>query len=173
MKKAYVFPVLLRFVLAMLIAVAFGILVGEGSYQSLKESDREAPEEFELIIPAGTADLIASGSNVPSIPTNMKFIEGDVLVVHNEDTAGHQLGPVFVPPGASGTLNLETPQKYSLACTFQPTKYLGIDVQPRTTLGLRVQGVLAIALPTGVLMWLYSLLIFPLDKAVKPQAGAA
>ena len=92
-----------------------------------------APQRIELVIPAGTADQIASGQAVPSIPTDMVFVVGDTLVVKNEDTASHQLGPIWVPPGTSASLNLDTANRYSYACSFQPSRYLGLDVRSRVT----------------------------------------
>ncbi len=151
--------VALRFFLAMAAAVFFGWSISEGSYQLLREDQRETPQRIELVIPYGTARRVESGESSPSLPERMDFLAGDVLVVKNEDVVSHQLGPLWVPPGQSASLNLENAQLYSLSCSFQPTQYLGLDVRQRTTAAIRFEGAMAIALPTGVLLWLYSLLL--------------
>ncbi len=166
-------PAALRLLLAMLIAVGFGWLVSEFSYQSINSLDRDQPERFELIIPPGTSEQVAAGKSVPSLPSNISFIVGDELVVVNEDSVAHQLGPIWVPPGSSGSLTLENTNTYGLECSFQPTQYMGIDVQPRPTAWIRFQGIMAVALPSGVLLWLYSLLAIPLKEKSKPAEEAA
>jgi len=102
----------------------------------------------------------------------MVFFEGDRIIVKNEDEISHQLGPIWVPAGSTGTLALETPQTYSLACTFQPTKIMGLEVRQRLTNDIRLQGILAIGLPSGILIWLFSIVIFPLDSKKREEEGS-
>jgi len=152
----------IRLVLCLIISLIFALLISEVSFQLLKDESQRDPQEFILVIPSGTSERIAQGLPIPSIPANMVFFEGDSIIVKNEDITSHQLGPIWVPEGAIGKLALEKPQKYDLACTFQPKNSLGLDVRPRLTNEIRFQGVLAIALPSSVLMWLFSLVIFPI-----------
>jgi hypothetical protein len=92
----------------------------------------------------------------------MVFMMGDTLVVKNEDTVDHQLGPVWVPPGSTASLALEKPNKYAYSCSFIPSKYLGLDVRQATTIGVRLTA-LAISAPTvTALIFIYSLLVFPI-----------
>ncbi len=63
------------------------------SFYFLKETARP-PQEIVLTIPSGTADQVARGEQPPSIPENMVFVVGDTLVVKNDDTVDHKLGPV-------------------------------------------------------------------------------
>ncbi len=156
--------VALRFFMALAAATFFGWVISEGSYQMLREDKRETPQRIQLVIPAGTAERVKAGESSPSLPERMDFLAGDVLVVKNEDAVSHQLGPLWVPPGQSASLNLENAQLYSLSCSFQPTQYLGLDVRQRTTAAIRFEGAMAIALPTGVLLWLYTLLLYPPKK---------
>lgn len=156
--------VALRFLLALGIAVAFGWLFSEASYRLLREDRRETPQRIELVIPAGAAERVKAGESTPSLPDHLEFLAGDVLVVKNEDAVSHQLGPIWVPPGASGSLRLDTAQLYSYSCSFQPTSYMGLDVRRPTTALIRFEGVLAVALPSAALLWLYTLLIFPIQQ---------
>jgi hypothetical protein len=97
----------------------------------------------------------------------MVFVVGDTLVVRNEDTVSHQLGPVWVPPGASASLSLDRAEKFSYACTFQPSRYLGLDIRPRVTWTTRVQAVAFAGLPMAALMVIYSFVLWPL----RPKAA--
>jgi hypothetical protein len=160
-----------RLIICLVISLISALVISEVSFQLLNNENQRNPQEFILVIPAGTSERISQGLAVPSIPSNMVFFEGDSIVVKNEDSASHQLGPIWVPAGATGTLSLEKPQKYNLACTFQPKNILGLDVKPRLTNDIRFQGVLAIGLPSSVLLWLFSLVIIPVNP-VSENGGA-
>jgi hypothetical protein len=163
-----IFAALLRIAICLLIGIAGGWLISEGSYQLNKvPGTRDEPRQVELIIPAGTSAKLAKGEAVVDIPTKMTFVEGDVLVVRNQDSVSHQLGPVWVPPQSSGVLQIQEANTYSYSCTFEKSKILGLEVLPRLTIGSRVQGVLAVALPSAVMLTLYSFLVFPLKVTSK------
>jgi hypothetical protein len=89
----------------------------------------------------------------------MIFVEGDILVVKNEDVVAHQLGPLWVPPSTSSVLELNMAERYAYECSFQPQKYMGLDVRPRVTGNTRIQAILAIGLPSGMMLAVYSYLI--------------
>jgi hypothetical protein len=144
-----------------------GILVAgvttELAYQVLKRENRE-PQRVELVIPAGTAQDVASGQAPPGIPDDMNFVVGDTLVVTNQDEVDHQLGPLWIPAGTSASLNLDTEENYSMDCSFQPGKVLGMDVRQPVTLGTRLTGILFAGFPLGALFAVYSILISPGKK---------
>jgi len=154
----------LRLLFSLIIAFIFGFLISEVSFQILTKNTEREVEIYEINIPKGTSERVEKGFPIPTIPESMIFFEGDKIIVQNDDTVSHQLGPIWVPAGLSGTLTLEKPQTYSLACTFQPSKLMGLEVRPRLTNSIRFQGVLAIGLPSGILVWLFSIVIFPLDS---------
>jgi hypothetical protein len=151
--------------LAILFAISL-VLVFTGSevaYIFQKEAYDRAPQVVELIIPAGTADLIANGKAVPtSIPEEMIFVVGDTLVVHNEDSADHVLGPVWVPAGTSASLVMEKASRFAYECSFQSSNYLGLDVRQPTTWGTRLTALALAAPATTVFLFVYSLVIFPI-----------
>jgi hypothetical protein len=150
-----------------IISITLGILLAaiftEVSYRILKRENR-APERIELIIPAGTADEIAKGLVPPTIPEDMTFVVGDTLVVVNQDSMDHRLGPLWIPSGTSASLNLDTEQNYAFECSFQPTKVFGLDVHEPVTPITRLTGILFAGLPLGVLFSVYSILLVKNDK---------
>jgi hypothetical protein len=155
-----------RIVISMLLGILLAAITTEVAYQVLKRENRE-PQEIELVIPAGTADGIASGQVPPSLPEDMTFVVGDTLVVVNQDSVDHQLGPLWIPAGTSASLNLDTEQNYILECSFQPTKVFGIDVLQPVTLGTRITGILFAGFPLGALFAVYSVLIVSDKKKEK------
>jgi hypothetical protein len=142
----------------MLLGVLLAAISTEVAYQVLKRENRE-PRQIEILIPAGTAQQISKGQSPPSLPVDMKFVVGDTLIVVNQDNVDHQLGPLWIPPGTSASLNLDTEQKYILDCSFQPAKVFGIDVLQPVTLGTRLTGMLFAGFPLGALFAVYSILI--------------
>jgi hypothetical protein len=153
------------------ISVLFTAAFNEGMYLLLKEKHDRAPQRVALVIPDGTAARVEAGEDVPTIPDEMVFVIGDVLEVKNEDVVAHQLGPIWVPSGASASLLMEKPDHLAFECSFQTTRYLGIDVRQPTTLGTRMMA-LTLAAPTmAALLFIYSLVLFPIKPPVRISAG--
>lgn len=162
--------VLARLGITFLLGLLVGVLVGEGAYWLLRGESENAPRVIEIVIPAGTARQIAAGGPGPALPS-MVFTAGDVLMVRNEDEVSHQLGPLWIPPGSTASLNLDRPNAYSMACSFQSSQILGLDVRPRIRPIDRVQGILAVMIPTWMLLWVYSLVAVPLPES-SPTASS-
>jgi hypothetical protein len=57
------------------------------------------PEQHVITIPAGTAIRLSSGHDVDIIPADLNFRLRDQLVVINEDSTAHQIGPFVIPAG--------------------------------------------------------------------------
>ncbi len=157
-----------RILLSVLLGTSLGAIMSEVSYQLLKRENRE-PMRIELVIPAGTAERVAAGETPPGIPEDMSFVIGDTLVVVNQDEVAHQLGPLWVPSGTSASMPLSTEENFALECSFQPTRYFGLDVRPPVTLGTRISGILFAGLPLSALFAVYSILIQS-DKKKKEAA---
>ncbi len=151
-------PTLKAIIFSMLLGIALAALMSEIAYQVLKSENRE-PTTIELIIPSGTAERVKRGEVPPAIPEDMLFVVGDTLVVVNQDSVDHQLGPLWIPAGASASLNLDTEENYVMECSFQPTKYLGLNVREPVTLGTRLTGIFFGGLPMGALFAVYSILV--------------
>ena len=166
-------PYFIRIFLSIVVGMAGAWLVSEISYQANKDpQNRDQSTRIDLVIPAGTAERVAAGENTLFLPEKMTFVEGDLLVVKNEDAVSHQLGPVWVPPLSSGVLQLTQANDYTYTCSFQTSKVLGIEVRPRLDARTRIEGVLAMGLPSSVMLALYSFLVFPL-KPRQAEGGAA
>ena len=145
-----------RILISFLVSLVLAVAITEIPFIFLQENARP-PTEITLVIPKGTAEQVARGEQPPGIPANMKFVVGDTLIVQNQDTVDHQLGPLWIPASSSAHLSLDKVESLAVECSFQPGKYLGLDVNEPLTLGTRIYGILYIALPLGVLISLYSI----------------
>jgi hypothetical protein len=153
-----------RFMIVFIIALVLVFAINEGAYRLIRDEADRAPQIVELVIPAGTAERIAKGEETPSIPDEMVFVVGDTLLITNQDDRDHQLGPVWVPPGSRASLVLDEVNNFAYSCSFQPSRYLGLDVRTGTTIGSRVTALMLAGPPTAMFLFIYSLLLFPLDK---------
>jgi hypothetical protein len=127
------------------------------------------PKTIQLVIPRGTSARAAQGQSV--LPAGQVFVAGDTLQVKNEDTVTQTLGPLVIPPGSSASMKLDQVGNLSYTCSFQPSKYYGIEVKQAVTFGMRLQASLLAGIPLGVLLGVYSLVARPLksrDKATQP-----
>ncbi|MFZ5882019.1 MAG: hypothetical protein ACOY0R_21825 [Chloroflexota bacterium] len=158
-----------RILLSLVLGMSLAALTSEVSYQLLKRENRE-PMRIELVVPAGTAARVAAGEAPPGLPADMSFVIGDTLVVVNQDEVDHQLGPLWVPAGTSASMTLSSEENFALECSFQPTRYFGLDVRPPVTLGTRLSGVFFAGFPLSALFAVYSILIQS-DKKKKEAAA--
>ena len=156
-----------RILVSLVLCLLVGVLVSEVPFLFLRETAR-MPREILLTIPAGTAAQIERGEKSPSIPENMTFVVGDILVVSNEDIVDHKLGPLWIPANSSARLSLEQEERLAYECTFQPGKYLGLEVYEPLTPRTRIFGILYTAIPMAILIALYSLVLPPKKKENAP-----
>jgi hypothetical protein len=155
-----------RIALVSIVAFVFSLLFNEIAFRLQYDENERAPRTITFVIPAGTAQRIADGEAVDILPDDQVFVVGDVLRVQNNDQEAHQLGPIWAPPGASGSLVLEKPARLKVDCSFQSARILGLEVRPATTFITRLTGLLLTGPTLGALLYLYSLIAFPLK--VKP-----
>jgi hypothetical protein len=151
-----------RLLISLLLGLVIGVLVSEVPFLFLRETARP-PQEIVLTIPNGTAEQVARGEQPPSIPTDMIFVVGDVLVVKNDDLVDHKLGPLWIPANSSAQLPLGQAENLAYECSFQPGNYFGLDVREALTIGTRIYGIFYAGLPLGILIALYSF-ILPVKK---------
>jgi hypothetical protein len=164
-------PYVFRFFLVATLSVLAVWLVSElGVLIQQDENTARAPQSVELVIPAGTAADVAAGEEPPSIPDEMNFVLGDVLVVHNQDEVAHTLGPLFVPPGSTASMPLNQADNVAMTCSFKASRYMGLNVRPPTTLRTRLLGIAFAAPPTAIILFVYSLIVFPLKPLSKSGA---
>jgi hypothetical protein len=160
-------PYVFRLLIVSAISLVFALAFNEITFYLQKGPTDRAPQTIRLVIPAGTAEMVKSGQDEPTIPSEMNFVIGDVLEVKNEDVVSHQLGPVWVPPGATGRLVMDKADRTAYDCSFTTHKYLGLEVTSATTLATRLTALFLTAPTIGVLLFLYSLAIWPIQR---PQA---
>lgn len=169
-------PIVLQYVFRFLLILALSIaavwLISEIGIRLQDENAARAPTTIELVIPAGTAERVAAGEDAPEIPAEMSFVLGDILVLRNEDTVAHTLGPLYAPAKGSASMALNQVDHFALACSFSTTQYLGLNVRPPTTLRTRLLGIAFAAPPTAAILFVYSLIVFPLKPAAGTQAVA-
>jgi hypothetical protein len=147
-----------RVVLSFLLGLLLAAITTELSYALLKKENRE-PGVIELVIPAGTADLVRAGEAPPNIPKDMRFVVGDTLTVVNQDSESHQLGPLWIPAGSSASQKLESEENLVVECSFQAGSYMGITVQEPVTWRTRISGIFFAGFPLGMMFAVYSGLV--------------
>jgi hypothetical protein len=168
MSSQVVTQYLTRFAIVLALSIVAVWLVSELGVL-LQNDTARAPMDVELVIPAGTAASVAAGNQGPAIPDEMTFVQGDVLIVVNHDSEPHSLGPLYVPPQTSASMHLDDADNFALNCSFNSTRYFGLNVKPPTTLRTRLTGIAFAAPPTAAMLFVYSLIVFPL----KPVGSAA
>ena len=146
-----------RILLSGVLGLVLGALISEVPFFFLRETAR-APRDVILVIPPGTAQEVARGEQPPSIPKNMTFVVGDRLVVKNQDSVEHKLGPLWIPPNSTAQLSLDQQDSFAYECTFQPGNYFGLDVLEPLTLATRIYGIVDVAIPMAALIALYGFL---------------
>lgn len=156
---------LIRLLIVSLISLVLVFLFSEIAFQLQHDrSLNRAPKTVQLVIPEGTAQMVASGEEPPGIPEEMTFVLGDVLEVKNEDSVVHQLGPLYIPPGSTAALPLNESDNFTLGCSFQANNYLGLDVRPPTTITTRLTALFTAGPATILFLFLNSLVFFPIKK---------
>ena len=163
----------IRLVITFFISLILVWVGSEVAFYFLKENTDRVPEQIELVIPAGTADKVAAGEPIPSIPDEMTFVLGDTLIVNNEDTVDHQLGPLWIPPRSKASLVLDAAERYAYSCSFQTSRYLGLNVKQATTWQTRLVA-LGFSVPaTTAFLFIYSLALWPINPEPEKKVGSA
>ena len=158
MRKA----LLTRFLIAITIGILIAIPLSELGFYLQGNITSRPPKTIVLVIPPGTSARVAQGTSV--LPQDMTFVLGDTLQVNNRDSVAHTLGPLFIPSGSSASLTLDHIGSLSYVCSFQPTKYQGLEVVDALTLATRLEGIFIAGIPLGILFALYSLILLPLKR---------
>jgi hypothetical protein len=169
-EKTDLTPYIARFVIVLVVSLVLVGAFNELMHLLQREEYDRAPKVIQLVVPAGSAERIAAGETIPSIPEEMIFVVGDTLEVLNEDSAVHQLGPLTVPPGATARMVMEQADKYAYSCSFQPSRYLGLDVRQATTLSTRLTGLIVATPATVAFLFIYSLAVFPIRPRDRREA---
>jgi hypothetical protein len=158
-----------RGLLILTVSFIFVFAFSEIAYALTRSEIDRPPQEVALVIPSGTADKVAAGEAEPSIPEEMTFVLGDTLLVKNEDTVDHQLGPLFIPAGTTASLPLQRAANFEYECSFQPTQLLGLNVRQQATFNFRFFAIAYATPATAIFIFVYSLAVSPLNKKSENQ----
>ncbi len=154
-----------RAAILLVLATVLMFAISEGVYLLRKDRISRAPMEIRLVIPEGASQSVAAGQPVSSIPEKMIFVIGDTLVVQNNDTTAHELGPLWIPPGRSASLNLDMESEFAYTCSFSTTNYLGLTVKEATTWKTRLIGLWYGVPPLFMVFLVYSYLVYPIKSS--------
>ena len=84
---------------------------------------------YELIIPAGTAERLASGEEVDLMPSRRTFRVGDTIRVKNEDVVDQAVGPYVVGAGQEFEVTFGAPGVYQGYCPLSADNRYEIVVE--------------------------------------------
>lgn len=131
-------------------AIAVGAVLSTAAWLALSDGPVRAADAVELLIPAGTAEAVERGAVPPALPADLRFVQGDTLVLKNEDTVEHRIGGYAVAPGTTLRVPLDQPSSFSLFCSFHPQGSIGLDVRPHTSPLMILWPTLLIGIPFGL-----------------------
>ncbi|HUP74483.1 MAG TPA: hypothetical protein VM282_15675 [Acidimicrobiales bacterium] len=118
-----------------LVLVALGALVvlGAGALALVMTRDSALPPgvDHQFVVPAGTAATLDAGGSVDILPRDLEVRVGDRIVVANEDTLTHAVGPWTVPAGDTFAFRFKAVGRYDSHCSLhQGGGRFFIDVLP-------------------------------------------
>ncbi len=93
-----------------------------GQYQKM--------QTVTFTIPPGTAQQLAAGNQVITLPNELTFSVGDTIVINNQDDAVHTFGPFTILPNTTLTKQFRTVKTYQSSCTFHKDQQMMLVVQP-------------------------------------------
>jgi len=170
--QPYLFPFFKRFVILTLAASGVVLLFSEIGFRLLRDDVSRDPTTIELVVPKGTAEKIAKGEPNPTIPDELIFVVGDVLVVRNDDVVDHEFGPLWIPAGKSASLPLSQANDYTYTCSFKPSNYLNLTVRSAITWRDRLSALWYGVPPTVMFLMVYSFVVRPLKPVSVPDPVA-
>lgn len=112
---------------------AFGamavVLVG-GSIGLARLLGSDEGEIRRIVIPPGTAERIDAGESVELIPADLRFRLRDQLVVVNNDSTTHQVGPFTVGAGQTLAKRFSEAATFQGSCSLHPSGDITIEIGP-------------------------------------------
>lgn len=102
---------------------AVGLLVGFLLVVTLAGGDGG---EYEVVIPEGTGEAVDAGEDVDVVPTEIEVPVGDTLVLVNEDTRPHVVGPFTVMADDEYRYTFDREESFSGGCSAHPDREITI-----------------------------------------------
>lgn len=108
-----------------------------------------ASRSVEFVIPVGTAALVRAGEVPPGLPRELVVRRGDSLVVRNQDSEPHRLGPLWVAPTTAETTIVSGAffAEGSLLCTIHPAGALAVTPRARPGIATTIPVTLLAGVP--------------------------
>lgn len=98
------------------IAVLFIVLLAPREKQESEQIGRT----HSFVVPAGTGERLDRGDKIEIVPRTLEVKVGDSLIIRNEDSRTHTVGPVVVRAGESAEQNFTRPGVVEGECTVHP-----------------------------------------------------
>ncbi len=137
---------------SLVLGFTLGTLLTVVAWTSFGVDQVAPPKDVSLVIPRGTADDIAAGRPA-SLPSEVRLVSGDRLVLDNQDIVVHTLGGWQVNPGQALTIVAEAAAVNVFACTIHPSGSLGLIVTPRPGLIDAILVVFMVSIPISLVLF--------------------
>jgi hypothetical protein len=108
------------------VAIAIALVVSSIGLSRLIGSSEGV--ERVIVIPAGTAARVADGEEVEIIPDDLRFELRDRLVVVNNDSTTHTVGPFTVPAGQRLEKRFSEAASFDGFCSLHPSGDIRIEI---------------------------------------------
>lgn len=104
------------------IVLLFIVLLAPDGQRASKPSEpsKQGGRTHSFVVPAGTGERLDRGENVEIVPRTLEVKVGDSLVIRNEDSRTHTVGPVVVRAGETAEQNFTRPGVVEGECTVHP-----------------------------------------------------
>ena len=103
----------------------------------------------ELVIPNGTAALIAEGKPAPGIPSNLDLGRTGELTITNHDDVEHYIAGVLIRPGITITIE-PTDKGGEVACSFHSAGSITFTLTERPSIFVTLIPAMLLGLPFGL-----------------------
>jgi plastocyanin len=88
-----------------------------------------ALQTLNISVPAGTQAQMDAGEEIVLFPRRLEVGVGDRIVIENDDTSSHQVGPYVVGPGQRIVQTFSTTGIIEGICTLHPSGEVTIVVR--------------------------------------------
>jgi hypothetical protein len=132
-----------------LVGLAMGTVLTVASALAAGWGTTRAPQVVAVTIPAGTAAEIAAGERSSPIPSTLRLVAGDTLLLHNGDVVSHRVGAYVIAPGATVAIPVVGGGGGTFFCSFHPSRSISLDVATPPDLRLLPLAALGFGLPIG------------------------
>ena len=83
---------------------------------------------FDFTIPLGAGDALDAGEPLEILPAELNAELGESIIIRNDDTRGHNVGPWFVGAGETLRQTFSSPGRFEGICTVHPSGQLVLVV---------------------------------------------